>query len=166
MSENEKRLYNCKLCKKHNKEGRICFLDGERHEFIFDDVDFSDPVPKRVGEIKKIFDRDTIFELISIYKKVSPDMPVYEILSFHFRDVCIKSLVDFNDSYYIQLESFCSEYGVLPEEGAVLDQANIVLDIFQVIRSAKNEYDIKKQDEMKKKMERESKKGNKTYKTR
>ena len=45
------------------------------------------------------------------------------------------------------MESFCTEYHVLPFEGAALDQPADLIDVFNTIRCVRNEYQWRKNQE-------------------
>ena len=46
------------------------------------------------------------------------------------------------------MESFCTEYHKLPFEGAALDQPADLIDVFNIIRGIRNEYQWRKNQQM------------------
>ena len=111
--------------------------------------------PIQVGTKEITVDADGFFDLVHEFQSYRPGLPFAEVISFHFRDVCIKSLIDEDYYQYLKMEAFCKEYHCLPFEGSMMDQPNILIEIFSVIRGTRAEFEINRQKEMMKKVDKQ-----------
>ena len=108
--------------------------------------------------IKQLVDAEGCLDLVVEFRKMQPGISLIGVLNQHFRDVCPKSLVDMRDMQYLAMEAFCSEYGGLPHSGGMMEQPNIIVEMFNIIRGTRNEFENTKQKELKKKLEVQTKK--------
>lgn len=118
--------------------------------------------------IKELTSEEVVEELNNIQMKWLPFVSTFDILQTYFhggsawnpilkksetiKEVCPKGLVS-DDHWMVtlhSLESWASEYGVLPYSGGVLDQPNIIYEVFNTIMSSRSEYMSKKYDSVKK----------------
>ncbi len=93
-------------------------------------------------------DANGIVDLASELRKLAPSLPLSVIIDRHFRSVCIKSLLDWSLHEYLDLESFCKDYGCLPFEGSMSEQPNIVIEAFNTIRAVRGNFELEKQKEI------------------
>ena len=126
-----RKTYNCSDCKLLTPESKI--------ECFFVDPVLEIPIP-RFDEDKKIIKFDNqLLELNEFFEELA-------ILSSHFSEhntfdlamrykICPQSLVDLSSIKMINLENACSKYHVLPYPGSYLEQPQIIIDCFEIIRS-------------------------------
>jgi len=78
-------------------------------------------------------------------------MPSFEFIQALIKpankEVCLTAFIDESLAEFIELESACKEYKILPQGGGLLDQLAIYLDAFQVIRGEKVKYENKRNKE-------------------
>lgn len=119
------------------------------------DWDTGRPVPKQERRVRA--DIIKTYELLTEFRELLPGVPLFELLEKHFPDVCPRSLVNMEDVEFISMEAFCSEYGCLPDEGGMLDQLNIIVEAFNIIRGARSDYERLRQKKMEERIKRQSK---------
>jgi len=69
-----------------------------------------------------------------------PGQSVGEIWLTLYSTLCPVSFIDEWCDTWFSLEAACSEYGVMPYVGGLLDQPKLVLEILETIRTAKVQY--------------------------
>lgn len=156
--EREKQAYDCEMCRKHNwMEDRTCFIYEKEVVFTMPviDLDTGRPVPKQERRVRA--DIHKTYELLEEFRELIPGVPLFELLDKHFPNVCPRSLVNLEDVEFISMEAFCSEYGCLPFEGGMLDQLNILVEAFNIIRGSRSDYEKLRQKKMEQKMKVKSK---------
>lgn len=126
-------------------KGRACFDREEEIEFEVPEFDQND---KETGErIKKKMDTEEFWELVVEYSLHKPQIPVYHLIS-RFR-VCLVSAGSRELEQLISLEAAARDYHVLPfgdGGGGWLDQSNIVIEAFDIIRSTRNKFEMERMD--------------------
>lgn len=138
-----RQLYNCEAC--------ILKGENEKRECLF----FKDKIniPKHIfnEETKQLSreecyveegDIDDLFEEMLRIQEIFPGRPLWDVFSEYMlkAGICPQCCYDENLADLIELESHCSEYKVLPEDGGILDQLNYIMDAFSEIRGSKAEY--------------------------
>lgn len=156
----EKRMFDCELCKKQKwQEKRVCFLVEDRVYFEIPIIEWVAGKAVNTRQYRRVgVNIDQFYELLVEFREYSPGMPLAEILDKHFRDVCPKSILDYSLMDFLEIESFCKEYGCTPFEGSMFTQPNFVVQAFNIIRATRNSYESRRQQEMKQKMEAQTSK--------
>jgi len=156
--ESERRNFDCSVCKKldWNKK-RACYLTQKIQTFQIPITEWvgSRLVIKQEKDIVEV-DKNGFIEIVSKLQGLSPDLPLAEIISKHFRDVCIKSLLDYSDIDWVELENFCSEYGCLPLSTTMCDHPYYIIEAFNTIRNTRNAYERIRQRELLSKVNKDS----------
>lgn len=128
---------------------RICFHPEFGKEAYPFKLPVFDPELKKLDPTQTyetIFNQEDflswLYETNDYYR---PEMPSFEFVKalVHSKnpEVCFTAFIDEVLGQFIELESTCKEYKVLPYPGGVLDQPNIILDAFSVIRGEKIKYE-------------------------
>jgi len=155
---NEKRMFDCEICKKQEwYTTRTCFKFTERVYFDVPVLEWVAGKAARTKEDKRVgVGIDGFYKLLREFQEWSPDMPLAELLDRHFRDVCPKSVLDLRYMEWIRMEAFCKEYGCLLFEGGMMDQPYVEVEIMNIIRGTRSDYEIRQQKEMRRKMDAKS----------
>lgn len=96
---------------------------------------------------------DDVLERVEAVADEFPDLPVFKVVQKFFsspREVCCTALVDPWINWLIDLEAACTAYNTLPYPGGWLDQPLWVIEIFNEIRSVKNQFEASRMDEISK----------------
>ena len=76
-------------------------------------------------------------------------MPLFEMVRLYFRqpkELCVTAFGEPEFEYWVRAEDRAVTYNILPFAGGQLDQPLIVLEILDLIRGAKVQYQIAKQE--------------------
>ncbi len=148
-SEKRQRMsnYDCDTCIQHGLfEGRACFKDDYpgNDSYIFNLPIFDEDTPYPVGERREILDEARVLEELDYVLDKYPDMPPFEALQTYFRnphEVCPTALVGLDLAHLIEAEQATREYHTLPFDGGLWDQPQVLLEIFSLIRTERNQYE-------------------------
>lgn len=143
---------------------RICFHQEFGKEAYPFKLPVFDPELKKIDNAQTneaIFTQDEFLDwLYEINDYYRPDMPSFEfikvLLTPKNSEICFTAFVDSVMGEFIEMESACKEYKILPHPGGLLDQLNIYLDAFSIIRSEKIRYENKRNKDMMDKMKSSS----------
>jgi len=88
-----------------------------------------------------------------------PDAPIFQLLRMHYqypKEVCATGIIDpgFND--ILLMEERAEKYGIFPFEGGQLDQPAVLMEAFDIIRSATVQFERDRMAEVEEEMERKS----------
>lgn len=146
-------LYDCDICTLATNQWfkkRVCFhpLHG-KEVYPFKLPVFNQELKKIENGISKteFFTQEDFLEwLYDTNDYYKPEMPSFEFIralinSVNNTEVCLTAFVDEALASFIELEAACTEYKQLPDSGGVLDQLNIYLEAFMVIRNEKIRYE-------------------------
>lgn len=94
-------------------------------------------------------DIDEFLELAEDMAEHHPADPLFITMLRYFGQVCPTAIAEADPyiNWWISMENFCTEYHVMPFEGSALDQPVDVLEIFNAIRSIRNEYQWRQSQE-------------------
>ncbi len=79
---------------------------------------------------------DRFFEEISRIQIFFPEKDIVSLIFGTYRGLCLQSLIEYNAVELMNLENAASRYHNLPYKGAYTDQPVIIIDAFEIIRSA------------------------------
>lgn len=94
--------------------------------------------------------------LYTFNEQFNADMPTFELLNNIINNrnkarkkaVCPMAFVDFEVGTLVDLEDACNNYHVLPYNGGLLDQPQLLLEVFNVVRAEKERYKSAKAEKM------------------
>lgn len=139
-------------------EGRACyrqqFPGDETYDLDVPIFEEDNPSSSPSKYEKRTLTAEEILEELGIIEENFPDMPAFEALKLYFPAVCPTSLTDHHLLFYIETEQAVREYNTLPFDGGLWDQPYLLLEIFTVIRSVRNQYDRIRFEEMSKKAQK------------
>jgi len=155
--------YNCVNCiAKGMQDSRICFAKNfggvESAELEFP---IFDPDGNMTGEREsRQFTVDSIYELLLEYSTyplpgVKPGVNPFVLCMNLFPEICPVGLIDDEFGNYIQVDSLCTRYHVLPFAGGLLDQPSLMIDCFDTIATAEADFNNDSIEKMKSKGSRE-----------
>jgi len=122
---------------------RGCFIDSPEIVIPVPDFEWTGSSWKVKEEVTySSVTKQGILELLDEVGKLFPSRSIGEIWLTYYPDLCPLSLMDDWCGYWIEVEASCSEYNVLPFEGGLLDQPQLVIEIFSSIRKGRNSYYI------------------------
>jgi hypothetical protein len=109
------------------------------------DFDPEKPNQAPLGYHEAEVTRNDIFELLSDWEDIFPDMPPFEAARLYLMhdpiEVCITSLMDPYTLFLIEAEQASRDYQALPYDGGLWDQPKVLLDAFTAIRSERSHFD-------------------------
>jgi hypothetical protein len=128
------------------KEGRVCFLNNQRHEVSIPKFINLDTAPVSTGEITEIkeVDVDGFFEILNEIAVIYPSRPIFDIITMYFKPVCPESLIDPFYLHWALVESSCKEYGWTVQE--TLDNPDWLLETFNFLTTGRNQFARKKDE--------------------
>lgn len=102
-----------------------------------------DETGKETRERKKVLvNREEFWDLIAEICTFKPQIPVYHIVS-SFK-VCLVSAGLRELEQLISIEAAARDYHELPFDGGWLDQSNIIIEAFDIIRSTRNRFELER----------------------
>lgn len=136
-------------------EGRACYkIEWPGDETYIIDVPIFDDESSSGTPLNYVKRALTLSEVLDELDKVSeciPDIPAFEALRLYFVSVCPTGLIDPLVLFYIEAEQAVREYHTLPFKGGLWDQPKLLLDMFTVIRSERNQYERIRMEEISRK---------------
>ena len=138
--------YDCEVCEKLGSyKGRVCF---DRDEQVSFDVPEYDEKGQETRETRTVFlDKDEFWELIVEISAHRPQIPIFHLVN-RFK-VCLVSAGSRELEQLISMEAAARDYHVMPfgdGGGGWLDQSNVVIEAFDIIRSTRNKFELEKMD--------------------
>lgn len=157
--EDRAAAYNCRL---HDNEeftrqyGVHCYTVQDEFQIPVPVAGPNGQLTKR--EIRTLNKEAFLKEVVKLHDFFNGDMTMWEVMLKFFRGVCPMAYFDHDIDTYVRLESAASAYNALPYEGGYLQQPNIILEAFDVIRGTRAQFEHK----LHQKARREEKKAQKS----
>ena len=162
-------MYDCEICALSQNEWfkkRICFnpeYGEQQYNFVLPTLDF-DNKKFNGSETKSMDQEDFLLWLDDMNVNFNPDMPAFEMIQAYLNprnkaasgEICMTGFVDFEIGTLIDLENACNNYHVLPYGGGLLDQPQLLLEAFNLVRSEINRYEKVRYDKMAKAADKSS----------
>lgn len=173
--------YDCNNCIESSGEDRHCFLYNKECSIyipVFEDANITnnsvtvrvengcpvyelytvtlDEFLEKLSDIQgNWFEDDHIFSLLVAWFSRST-IRNYKDKSqqIQLKEVCLRGIVNEDQDivFLSTLEEWASQYHLLPFDGGIMDQPNIVFESFNVIMSTRAQYLSKQHDKMKEEM--------------
>lgn len=145
-------------------------MDGEpgqdTYRLKLPKFDIEQPNQSPMGEYGANVTREDVFELLSDWEEIFPDLPPFEAARLYLHEpieVCITSLIDPYSLYVIEAEQACRDYQVLPYDGGLWDQPNVLIEAFSIIRMERNHFERIRFEKWKADSKRNKGAGNSTF---
>ena len=101
-----------------------------------------------VGSKKEAIDKEEFINLlIDLQSHEPPDVPIFEVYMRYYgpyhggKHACLTSIIDPEYDHVISLEERCEHYKTLPYNGNLCDQPAMLIECFDHIRKANNDFE-------------------------
>ena len=156
QTPSNRRRYDCRFCLDNDlqeKESRHCFVHGEETCLVqFPDIKDDGTVEETGEEIE--VDVEDFCKRFSEICKYRPENPLRVMFRFFGGsggsiEICPLSIVSYDLSRVLVMAEHCERYHVLPQQGALEDQSNWLMEAFDQIAQAKAEFEKEELERMK-----------------
>ena len=169
--------YECSHCQRKDlisKENRACFRfdldpDEDAVRVLVPETDETGyrVLPREEWRYEELT-RPEFLEMLAGLETLDPDLPAFYLVLHQFggaeskeagtKEVCPTGLISFDDVELIDevlvLEDRSSTYRALPLKGALEDQPQLLMELFDVVRRTKRHYESVRMEELKREAER------------